>query len=67
VQKKYAGSDRQVRGLIMAELRSTHRPVTDAEIATLWPDAEQRERALTGLLTDGLAVAEASGGYTLPG
>lgn len=66
IQKKYEGSDRQVRGLIMAELRSTHRPVTDAEIAGLWPDAVQRDRALTGLLSDGLAVPAASGGYTLP-
>ncbi|MFC5929024.1 A/G-specific adenine glycosylase [Cryobacterium melibiosiphilum] len=66
VQKSFAGSDRQVRGLIMAELRSTHRPVTDAEITTLWPDATQRDRALAGLLVDGLAVAAPSGGYLLP-
>jgi len=66
VQKKYEGSDRQVRGLIMAELRSTHRPVTDAEITTLWTDAPQRERALAGLLVDGLAVPARSGGYVLP-
>jgi A/G-specific adenine glycosylase len=65
-QKKYEGSDRQVRGLIMSELRSTHRPVTDAEIAGLWPDETQRVRALAGLIADGLAVAADSGGYTLP-
>jgi A/G-specific adenine glycosylase len=65
VQKKYEGSDRQVRGLIMAELRASHIPLTDAEIEGLWPDAPQRDRALAGLLADGLAVAEA-GGYTLP-
>ncbi|GAA3894328.1 A/G-specific adenine glycosylase [Leifsonia kafniensis] len=66
VQKKYEGSDRQVRGLIMAELRSTHRPVTNAEIETLWPNAAQRDRALAGLLSDGLAVASPTGGYLLP-
>jgi A/G-specific adenine glycosylase len=66
-QKKYEGSDRQVRGLIMAELRSTHRPVTDAEIERLCPDESQRGRALAGLLADGLAVpAGAGAGYTLP-
>lgn len=65
VQKTFAGSDRQVRGLIMAELRSTHRSVTDAEIATLWPDAAQVQRALASLLADGLAIA-APDGYTLP-
>ncbi|SDS45904.1 HhH-GPD family protein [Microterricola viridarii] len=66
VQKKYEGSDRQVRGLIMKELRAAHKPVTDAEIDSVWPDAAQRSRALAGLLADGLAVASAEGGYTLP-
>ena len=65
VQKKYEGSDRQVRGLIMAELRASHIPVTAAELVGVWPDAAQRDRALAGLLADGLAV-EAQGGYTLP-
>jgi A/G-specific adenine glycosylase len=65
VQKKFEGSDRQVRGLIMAELRSTHHPVTAAEIEGLWPDPEQRDRALTGLLADGLAVAIGTGLYAL--
>jgi A/G-specific adenine glycosylase len=65
VQKKFEGSDRQVRGLIMVELRSTHHPVTAAEIDGLWPDAAQRERALTGLLADGLAVAVEPGLYAL--
>jgi A/G-specific adenine glycosylase len=65
IQKKYEGSDRQVRGMILRELRAAHRPVTDDEIAALWADVAQRERALSGLLTDGLAVA-AQGGYVLP-
>jgi A/G-specific adenine glycosylase len=65
VQKKFAGSDRQVRGLILAELRSTHHPVTAAEIEGLWPDAVQRERALAGLLADGLAVSIEPGLYAL--
>ena len=65
VQKKYEGSDRQVRGLILAELRASHIPVTAAELDGVWADAAQRDRALAGLLADGLAV-EAQGGYTLP-
>ncbi|MCU1408245.1 MAG: adenine glycosylase [Microbacteriaceae bacterium] len=65
-QKKYEGSDRQVRGLIMTELRSAHRPVTDAELASVWTDETQRQRALAGLIVDGLAVPAADGGYTLP-
>ena len=65
VQKKFAGSDRQVRGLIMAELRGAHRSVTDAEIMTLWPDPAQLQRALASLVADGLAIPAADG-YTLP-
>jgi A/G-specific adenine glycosylase len=65
VQKKYEGSDRHVRGLIMAELRAAHVPVSPAEIASLWPDAPQLDRALAGLLSDGLAV-EREQGYVLP-
>lgn len=65
-QKRFEGSDRQVRGLILAELRASHGPVSAAEIATLWPDAEQRERALAGLLLDGLATGTADDGYLLP-
>jgi A/G-specific adenine glycosylase len=65
VQKKFEGSDRQVRGLIMAELRATHHPVTDAEIDGVWPDAAQRDRALAGLLADGLAVLVQPGLYAL--
>ncbi len=65
VQKKYEGSDRQVRGRILAELRASHIPVTPEELESVWPDAAQRERALGGLLEDGLAVAE-GGGYALP-
>lgn len=65
VQKKYEGSDRHVRGLIMRELRGSHVPVTDAEIEPLWADAQQRDRAVASLLSDGLAV-RADGGYLLP-
>ena len=65
VQKKYEGSDRQVRGLVMAELRASHVPVSRAELAGVWPDDAQRERAIAGLLADGLAV-EGFGGLALP-
>jgi A/G-specific adenine glycosylase len=64
-QKKYEGSDRHVRGLIMRELRGSHIPVTDAEIEPLWADAIQRDRALASLVSDGLAV-RTEGGYLLP-
>jgi A/G-specific adenine glycosylase len=66
VQKKFEGSDRQVRGLILAELRASDVPVTSAELDTVWADAVQRTRALTGLLADGLVVGSVADGYELP-
>lgn len=64
-QKRFEGSDRQVRGLIMAELRGSDIPVSAAELRAVWPDAAQFSRALGGLLADGLVVA-ADDGYELP-
>lgn len=64
-QKPYAGSDREVRGRILRELRASELPVPAERIAELWPDAAQLERALAGLLADGLAEP-APGGYALP-
>nr|WP_144765619.1 A/G-specific adenine glycosylase [Curtobacterium sp. 9128] len=65
-QAKFAGSDRQVRGLVMAELRASDVPVTTAEIAMVWPDTAQRDRALASLVRDGLAVGDDATGYRLP-
>jgi len=65
VQKKFAGSDRQVRGLILKELRASDVAVTVAEIDTVWPEPVQRARALAGLLADGLVVS-VDGGFELP-
>lgn len=65
-QPKYEGSDRQVRGIILAELRANDVPVSLAEINTLWPDAAQRERALESLLADRLTAGNPEDGYELP-
>ena len=65
IQKRFEGSDRQVRGLILKELRAADVPVTVPEIVQVWPLDDQRDRALASLLKDGLVV-EAEGGYTLP-
>jgi A/G-specific adenine glycosylase len=88
----WAGTDRQVRGAIVAVLREAHAPVprsvlleapvdlamvADGVRITAAPDplsalhrlrapAEQLDRALAGLLADGLAE-EADGGLRLPG
>lgn len=65
-QKKYEGSDRQVRGRILGELRASDIPVTAAEVDAVWPDEAQRARALASLLRDGLVTGSAATGYTLP-
>ena len=65
-QKKFEGSDRQVRGLILAELRASDVPVAQEEIDAVWPDDVQRARALLGLLADGLVAGGPDAGYELP-
>ncbi len=52
----FAGTDRQVRGLIMAVLRATDGPVPVDAVDSVWAEDEQRKRALESLLADGLAV-----------
>ncbi len=64
-QPRFEGSDRQARGRVLAELRAADVPVTEAEVASVLPDAVLRERILAGLLADGLVV-RADGGYALP-
>jgi len=52
--QRYAGTDRQVRGLLLAALREARGPVPRARLDAVWPDAAQRSRALAGLVADGL-------------
>lgn len=66
VQKKYEGSDREVRGLMMAQLRASDTPVRPGDLERLWPDTTQRARALASLMADGLAVGSPESGYRLP-
>jgi A/G-specific adenine glycosylase len=65
VQPRYEGSDRQVRGLVMARLRESEVPVPRSELDAVWPDAVQRSRALAGLVADGLAIRTPDG-FALP-
>jgi len=62
----WAGTDRQVRGLVVAALRAAPDAVSAARVAQLWPEPVQRERALASLLADGLAVGGPGVGYRLP-
>jgi A/G-specific adenine glycosylase len=62
----YEGTDRQARGRLLAALREAPAALPGAALAGLWPDPQQRDRALLSLLDDGLVVA-AGDGYALPG
>ncbi|MDH2429213.1 A/G-specific adenine glycosylase [Sphaerisporangium sp. TRM90804] len=62
----YAGTDRQCRGRLLAILRDAHGPVPKAALDVVWSDDQQRERALDGLITDGLAEPLPDGTYRLP-
>jgi A/G-specific adenine glycosylase len=67
----WAGTDRQVRGRLLAVLRDTRHPVGDRELHAAVPDDVlrdplQRARALASLVEDGL-VESGPSGYALPG
>jgi A/G-specific adenine glycosylase len=66
-RQRYAGTDRQVRGLLLAVLRDSAEPVAKERLDLVWPDEDQRERALAGLLTDRLVQAASGGRFALPG
>lgn len=63
----FEGTDRQVRGRIMAVLRSAAGPVDRAAVEGAWSDGPQRARALAGLVADGLVEPVADGRFGLPG
>jgi len=62
----WAGTDRQCRGRLLAVLRESDGPVHRSALDLAWADEVQRERALTGLLEDGLAVQVGPATYALP-
>ncbi|MDB1086676.1 A/G-specific adenine glycosylase [Streptomyces sp. ACA25] len=63
----YAGTDRQVRGKLLAVLREAAGPVPQTALDQVWDEPDQRARALRGLVTDGLAEQLPDGRYRLPG
>jgi A/G-specific adenine glycosylase len=62
----FEGTDRQVRGRLMAVLRESDGPVPKHQLDTVWPDDAQRERCLDSLLDDKLADVLPDGRFALP-
>ncbi|HEX6403269.1 MAG TPA: A/G-specific adenine glycosylase [Pseudonocardiaceae bacterium] len=65
--QRYAGTDRQVRGLLLDVLRAAADPVSRARLDLVWQDAPQRDRCLGSLLVDGLVEQTSDGRFALPG
>jgi A/G-specific adenine glycosylase len=65
--QSFAGTDRQVRGLLLDVLRGCDHPVAAGRLDLAWPDPVQRARALDGLVADGLVDPLPDGRYALPG
>jgi A/G-specific adenine glycosylase len=62
----YEGTDRQVRGRLLAVLRAAPGAVPKEALDACWPDHVQRERALDGLVADGLVEPLPRARYRLP-
>ncbi|GAA3764640.1 A/G-specific adenine glycosylase [Spinactinospora alkalitolerans] len=62
----YAGTDRQVRGRLLAVLRDATGPVPKSALDAVWDEPVQRERALDALVADGLVDPLEDGDYALP-
>ena len=65
--QRYAGTDRQVRGLLLEVLRHATGPVPRQRLDIVWTDDVQRARALAGLVEDGLVEPLGSGEFVLAG
>ncbi|GAA2702638.1 A/G-specific adenine glycosylase [Micromonospora olivasterospora] len=65
--QRYAGTDRQVRGLLLAVLREATGPVPHQRLDQVWADDVQRSRALAGLVQDGLVEAAGASSFRLTG
>ena len=65
--QSWEGTDRQCRGRLMAVLRDAVTAVPKASLDLVWPDAQQRERALDSLVADGLVEPVGDDSFALPG
>ncbi|MEW1590126.1 A/G-specific adenine glycosylase, partial [Micromonospora vinacea] len=65
--QRYAGTDRQVRGLLLGVLRDSTGPVPHQRLDQVWTDDVQRARALAGLVQDGLVEPAGVDSFRLVG
>ncbi|MEH0934367.1 A/G-specific adenine glycosylase [Micromonospora psammae] len=65
--QRYAGTDRQVRGLLLGVLRDATGPVPHQRLDQVWTDDVQRSRALAGLVKDGLVEPVGEESFRLVG
>lgn len=66
-QSRFAGSDRQGRGRLVAGLRRGPLPPEELAAVAGWPDDPERvDRIVDGLVVDGLAVWDGGGTLRLP-
>jgi len=65
--QSWHGTDRQLRGKLLAALRDSDGPVLREVLESLSDNAIQRERCLDSLVTDGLVEPLADGRFRLPG
>jgi A/G-specific adenine glycosylase len=64
--QRFAGTDRQVRGLLLSVLREASGPVAAAALDAVWHEPVQRSRALNTLIADGLVAPLADDHFALP-
>jgi A/G-specific adenine glycosylase len=63
----YEGSDRQLRGQLLAVLRTAAHPVLRSAFTDICPEQHRLDKVLEALIADGLATQLSSGLIALPG
>jgi A/G-specific adenine glycosylase len=64
--QRYEGTDRQARGGVLAILRAQPGPAHRGQLRAAWPDVVQLDRALDGLVADGLLEPLEDDHFQLP-
>lgn len=64
--QRYEGTDRQARGAVLAVLRAQPTPAHLGQLRAAWADVVQLDRALDGLVTDGLVEPLDDNHFGLP-